>query len=166
MAGVHQGFQVLQGAKVRVNPIVVGNVVLVIGGAGKNGGEPQALDPQTGFGKHIPVVEIVQSLEDSRQVSLAVSVGIGKGANEDLIEHPVVVVRFVGDNGNRGFRRLGGNRNLRRGGGAPGKGQNKKQSCNAQKDLFHENYLAYPMELSMASSILPQAPFPAPEHFT
>ena len=92
--------------------------------------------------------------------------GIGKGANEDLIEHPVVVVRFVGDNGNRGFGRLSGNRNLRRGGGAPGKGQNKKQSCNAQKDLFHENYLAYPMELSMASSILPQAPFPAPEHFT
>ena len=137
VAGIHQGFQVLQRAKVRVDPVIVGDIVLVVRGAGKNRGQPQTLDTQAGVRKNIPVVEIVQLLQDSRDISLPVPVGIGKGANKDLIEHPVIVVGFVRDNGSRGFGNLSGNRNLRRGGGAPGEGQHEKRSCDTKKNLFH-----------------------------
>ena len=128
MAGVEKRPEIVLGAEVRVDPVVIRCVVFVIGGAGKNRCQPQPLYPETGIRQEIPVVQIVQVLENSVQVSHSVPVGVGKGADKNLIEHPVVVVRFVGLRGH-GLRR--------RGRAAPCQHQGQQKRRGAKKNFFH-----------------------------
>lgn len=128
MAGVEERPEIVLGAEVRVDPVVIRCVVFVIGWAGKNRRQPQPLYPETGIRQEIPVVQIVQVPENPVQVSRSIPVGVGKGADKNLIEHPVVVVRFVGLRGH-GLRR--------RGRAAPCQHQSQQKRRGAKKEFFH-----------------------------
>ena len=128
MAGVEKRPEIVLGTEVRVDPVVIRCVVFVIGGAGKNRCQPQPLYPETGIRQEVPVVQIVQVPENPVQVSRSIPVGVGKGADKNLIEHPVVVVRFVGLRGH-GLRR--------RGRAAPCQHQGQQKRRGAKKNFFH-----------------------------
>lgn len=82
MAGVEKRPEIVLGAEVRVDPVVIRCVVFVIRGAGKNRRQPQTLYPETGIRQEIPVVQIVQVPENPVQVSRSIPVGVGKGADK------------------------------------------------------------------------------------
>ena len=93
MAQRDQLLQVFLGAELGIHPVVIGGIVLVVGGGGENGTEPDALHAQTDAGVGIAVVEVVKAVDDAPQVADAVAVGIGEGAYKDLIVNSCVAGR-------------------------------------------------------------------------
>ena len=83
--------QIRLGAEVRVDLVVVRHVIFMIGRGLEDGGEPDALDAQGLAGVGVPVVQVVEPVDDAPEVPDAVPVGVGEGAHEDLVEHPGVV---------------------------------------------------------------------------
>ena len=91
MALLAQLAQIVLRAEVAVDLIVVHRVVFVIARGLEDRREPDALDAETFARIGIAVVEIVQALDDPAQIADLVAVGVGEGADEDLIKHAVVV---------------------------------------------------------------------------
>src|SRR5262249_36363533 len=81
---VHELDEVAQGAKARVDAVVVGDVVApVLGGRGVKGLQPQASDPEAG--------DVRQALEQSAEVADAVAVTVLIGPDVQLIDDGVSV---------------------------------------------------------------------------
>ena len=53
--------------------------------------QPDPFNSQAFSGHRIPIVEIIHPVDDSPQIADAVPIRIGEGADEDLIEHPMIV---------------------------------------------------------------------------
>ena len=68
--------QILLGAEPPVDGVVVLGIVLMVGGGGEDGGEPDALDSQALTRVDIAVVEVVEAVDDAPQVSDTVAVGV------------------------------------------------------------------------------------------
>ena len=71
-----QFLQILLCAEAPVNGVVVLGIVLMVGGGGEDGGEPDALDSQALTRVDIAVVEVVEAVDDAPQVSDTVAVGV------------------------------------------------------------------------------------------
>ena len=87
-----QFLQILHGAELRVNGVIIIHVVLVIGLGFEDRREPDAFDSQTQPGGALSVIEIVHAFDNAFQVSDAVPVGIREGSHENLIEHTIVIL--------------------------------------------------------------------------
>ena len=79
-----QLLEILHGAILRIDGIVVGYVILVVGGTGMDRHQPDTVDAQ--------FLQIVQLGDHALQVTNAVSIGVTEGVNEDLIVSTIVVV--------------------------------------------------------------------------
>ena len=89
VAAVNQPLQVLQGAELRIDGIIILHVIPVIGRGGKDRRQPDPLDPQVRFRLRIPVVQVIQAVQNAGQVAGAVPVAVGEGPGEDFVEDQV-----------------------------------------------------------------------------
>ena len=63
----------------------------MIGGRKKDRRQPDPFDTQAVSGTGVPVIQVIHPVDDSAEVPRSVSVGVGEGADKDLIENPAVV---------------------------------------------------------------------------
>lgn len=83
----HQALEVLVGAVVRIDPVVVRHIVPVIARRFGHGHEPDAPRAQIAVIARVAVVDIVEFLDEPAQISDAVAVAVVERADEDLIAH-------------------------------------------------------------------------------
>ena len=91
MAEAEELPQVLHGAEGGIDLVIIGHVIFVIGRGFKDRRQPDAFNTEACAGEGIPVVQVIQTVDDPPQVADTVPVGIGKGTGEDLIENTVPV---------------------------------------------------------------------------
>ena len=82
--------QILLRTERGIDLIIIGHVVFMIGRGFEYGREPQSLHAERSAGGGVAVVEIVHAVDYSADIARAVSVGIGEGTDEYLIEYPVM----------------------------------------------------------------------------
>ena len=75
----------------RIDPVIIRDIIFMIGRGQENRSQPDSLNAQAVPGSRIPVVQVIHPVDDSPQVTDTVPVGIGEGSHKNLIEHPVVV---------------------------------------------------------------------------
>ena len=92
MAQSEQLLQVLQGAEPGIDPVIIRDVILVIGRGKEDRRQPEAFHAQAVSGERIPVVQVIHPVDDAPEIPGSVPVRIGKGTDEDLIENPAVVL--------------------------------------------------------------------------
>jgi len=81
----HEPVEVGHGAEHRVDPGVIGDVVAAVeAGRRIDRREPERVDAETAR----PAGEVVQVLDDPREVAESVAVRVGKAAWIDLVDHP------------------------------------------------------------------------------
>ena len=94
--GMAQGdelLQILQVPEGRVDLIVIRDIIFMVGGRQENRRQPDAFNPQAVTGTGVPVIQVIHPVDDSAEVARSVSVGVGEGADKDLIKHAAVVFR-------------------------------------------------------------------------
>ena len=156
VAEIDQFNQILFLAKAPVKLVIILGVVLVIGGRGEDGREPQPLHAQALARIDVAVVEVIQPVDDTANISDTVAVGVRERSNEDLVVGSAVVVDRV--NHGLSLLLLASRKD--------GKSQQHHKSQQKRCDFlcsFHNSCYSL-MELKRASSILPQAL--GPEHLT
>ena len=84
----HEFLKIRHGAVLGVDGIIVRYVVLMVGRAGVNGHQPDAVYPQ--------LLQIVQLGDHSPQIADAVAVGIAEGVHKNFVPGAVIVVGFCG----------------------------------------------------------------------
>jgi len=90
MAGFQQLFKIIQRAVIRVDRLVIGDVVTMVGRRGIDWHEPQRADSQVIRGLRVAVVQIVQLLNDALKIADAIAVAVFKGAHKDFIEDHII----------------------------------------------------------------------------
>ena len=98
----HQGAEVVGGAIVGLDGLVVRDVVAVIAGRLGDGHQPQGRHAEIVRGRRITVVQVVQPLRQTAQVADAVAIRIGEAAHEHLVEDAITPPRRLGGWGRRG----------------------------------------------------------------
>ena len=100
-----QLIQILLRAELRIDLVIIGNVIFMIGRRGKNRRQPDPFDAEGFSGIRIAVVQVIHTVDDAPKIADAVVVGIGERADKDLVEDPCVVRRgngtqkiLIGDN--------------------------------------------------------------------
>ena len=89
MGGVEEELEVVEGAIRRVDVDIVGDVVAVVAqGRRKKGQKPEAGDAE--------VLQVVQARHEAGEVADAVVVGVGEGADMDLVDDGVFVPEGIG----------------------------------------------------------------------
>jgi hypothetical protein len=82
-----QGGEVLVGAVLRVDALVVGGVVPVVARRDEDRHQPQRVHTEVGRGVGVAVVEVVELGGQTPEVTDPVPVGILEAAHEGLVEH-------------------------------------------------------------------------------
>ncbi len=78
-----QAVKVLQITKLRVDGVIIRNVIAKVHvGGGGNGGEPDAVDAE--------LLQVIEVLDDAGQVADAVRVGVLKGTRVDLVDNAIL----------------------------------------------------------------------------
>ena len=90
-------FKVFLGTEFGVDAIEINSIVFVSGVAVENRCEPNCLNAEVITGRNIAVVEVIKGFDNTANVTYAVTVGIGKRSNVNLIKGSVVVVDWVND---------------------------------------------------------------------
>ncbi len=81
-----EAVEVLVGAVVGLDLLVIDRVVAVIARGGEDGHQPESVHSEIGVGLGIAVVEVVQLGRQSLEIADAIGVGIREAADEDLVE--------------------------------------------------------------------------------
>ena len=86
---------------VGLDALVVGDVVAVVAGRGKDGHQPERVDAEVRGGDRVAIVQVVELRSQALEVADAVAVRVGKAAHEDLVEDRAArpVVSPAGDGG-------------------------------------------------------------------
>ena len=84
----HETLEVVVGAVVRLDPVVVADIVAVIAGRCGHRHEPDAGRAEVRVDARVAVVDVVELLDQAAQVADAVAVAVVEGANEDLVAGP------------------------------------------------------------------------------
>jgi hypothetical protein len=86
---IHQTLEILVGAIFRVDAIVIGDIIAVVGRRGHDRHEPDTGDAQVIDGLGRAIIEIVQFLDQPVNVADAVVVAVIVAALEDFVEDGV-----------------------------------------------------------------------------
>src|SRR5450759_2477598 len=81
--------EILVGAVVWIDVVVVGDVVPVIAHGSRDRHQPDAIGAEAGTAGRVSVVDIVETRGEPAQVSNPVAVGISEGADEYLVANAV-----------------------------------------------------------------------------
>src|SRR6266849_8947976 len=81
--------EILVAAVVGIDVVIVDDVVPVIARGLVDRHQPDAIRAETGSAGRLSIVDVIETRNESAQISNAVAVGIGKGANEHFVAHAV-----------------------------------------------------------------------------
>jgi len=87
---VEQAPQVVVGAVLGVDGVIVGDVIAVVTGRGHDGHQPETGDAQIAGRGGVAIVKIVQPRDQARQVADAVAIAVVIAAHEQLVKDSVV----------------------------------------------------------------------------
>jgi len=90
VAGFDHILKVLQCAIVRVHILVICDIIAMIRRRRKDRHQPDSADPKIGRGVWISIVEIVELLNYSAEVTNPIAVAVIERAHKDLIEDDVI----------------------------------------------------------------------------
>ena len=81
----HQRVKIVHGAVLRINGIVVIDIVLMIAVAGVDGHQPNAVYAQ--------FLQIIQLGNDALQIADAIAIGIAEGVNKNFVPSAIIIIR-------------------------------------------------------------------------
>src|SRR5512133_1032889 len=80
-----KAFEIVHRPIFRIDRVVIGHIIAMIGGGGIDRHKPDALDPQA--------LQIIQLFSDAVEIADAIPVTVAEGANKNLIEDGVIPPR-------------------------------------------------------------------------
>ncbi len=90
MGFLHQLPEIFQSADLGVDGVVIHHIILVVGWGRVNGRKPDSRHTQIRCGFRIPIIEVIQALDNALQIPKSIAIAIGKAAHKDLVKHAVL----------------------------------------------------------------------------